>query len=137
MAVKSEPGWRVVLKKPLRRPPKPEDMPGEELYKLVVMTIRFWGISVPIFNPELRRTPVDPVSAKVGEPFSFVSSGQLSLEDVLRPVPLSKSKKKFEHVVDVLSPDETDTEALRRIEAHYEAHRMVFRARTVQHVMES
>lgn len=141
MAVESEPGWRVVLKKPLQRPPEPQDMPGEELYKLVVVPIRFWGIMVPVYSQALRRPPVNPSTVQVWDPKSetnsFLASNSLSPSDVLQPVPLGKSKKGFKDIVDILTPNETSQAGLKRIEAHYEADRVVSRLKSVKRVMES
>src|SRR5512135_1239339 len=140
MTVRAEPGWRVVLRKPLQRPPKPEDMPEEELYKLVVQPIRFWGFTVPVFNEGLRRKPVVP-----SVPAALFSSGHLMVsavetlrkEEVVQPIPLGKSRKKFDHLVDIVGPKETDEQALERIESILAIQREIERTKAVMLVMES
>jgi hypothetical protein len=154
MTIRSEPGWRAVLRKPLQRPPQPEDVPGELLYKLVIQPIRFWGFTLPVYSEYLRRKPVPPaVPAPVSDSADALSkmfeAGILSNEtmissvshmqpnDVVQPIPLGKGRKAFSHLVDVVSPDETDEQALSRIEAVYENERMTKRLRAVLFVMES
>jgi hypothetical protein len=137
MAMRAEPGWRVVIRKVVDRPPEPQDMPGELLYKLIVMPVRFWGFTYPRFNPELRKPPPSPVP-RPSEGW-LMQSGQATKDDVLMrtPIPLGKGKKPYQNIVEVLEPDETDRDALLRIEAHYEAERNIQRLSAVYNVMES
>jgi hypothetical protein len=154
MTLKAEPGWRVMLRKPLVRPSEPQDMPGEALYTLRVMPIRFWGFTLPVFSEELRRKPVvldvpallRAVSDLGTNPFMkdalsaatlITMSSQVRSEDLMHPVPLGKSRKRYENVIDVIEPDETDKQALERIETVFEIKRTNKRLLQVYAVMES
>ena len=146
--MRAEPGWRVVLKKPLERPPEPQDMPGEALYTLRVMPIRFWGFTIPVFSEDLRRKPtapdvsqllaiikIDPRYLQEGR--TIVSASGVTQEQIVQPVPLGKMRKPYSHVVDIIEPDETDKQALERIEAVYENERETKRLIQIIKVMES
>jgi len=155
--MRAEPGWRVVLKKPVVRPPELQDIPGELLYKLVVMPIRFWGFAIPNFDermlckPNNVNVPVMPETA--AELARYIESPVLRMNyiqshtaladesgrpvKVVLPVPLGKARQVYSNVVDVLRPDETDKAAVVRIESIYEHDRNVLRLAQVKFVMES
>lgn len=157
MTMRAEPGWRAVLKRPVVRPPEPQDVPGEFLYKLFVMPIRFWGFTVPPFDERLLRKPSDasvPVMPEtmfelaryIGSPVlqhSFLQSNAVRADEsgrpaqVVHPFPLGKGRRLYANVVDIVQPGETDKEALSRIESVYEHDRSVLRAAQVRYVMES
>ena len=146
MTIKAEPGWRVMLKKLVERPPESKDMPGEDLYTLRVMPIRFWGFTVPVFNEHLRRklSVSDVLMAfRVGQESEYGKLAFTELitnvkpEQSIQPVPLGKSRKPYSHVIDVLDPNETDKQAHARIEAIFENEREVKRLTKVLYVMES
>jgi hypothetical protein len=148
MTMKAEPGWRVMLKKPLERPPEPQDMPGEALYTLRVMPIRFWGFVVPALSEHLRRKPTVPdVSALTAilkmdreymrEGRTMISSSAVTQEQIVRPVPLGKMRKPYENVIDIVEPGETDKQALERVEAIFENERETRRLLKIIAVMES
>lgn len=68
---------------------------------------------------------------------SLISSMSMGPHEVVQPVALGKGRKPFAHLVDVVGPDETDQQALERIEAVYESERMNRRFFQVLFVMES
>jgi len=146
--MKAEPGWRVMLKKPLERAPEPRDMPGEALYTLRVMPVRFWGFTVPVFSEPLRRKPVAPdvsmllavlkVDPKyLEEGRIMVSSSGVTHEQVVHPIPLGKMRRRYDHVIDIIEPSETDKQAFERVEALFENERETRRLLQIIAVMES
>ncbi len=62
------------------------------------------------------------------------SSGTIPFQ---QPVPLAKGRKRFDHLIDIIGPDETDAQALARIEAVFENERQHQRLFEILRVMES
>ena len=129
-------------------------MPEEAPYTLRVMPVRFWGLTMPVFSEELRRKPavVDvPALLKMAADLSthpfmkdalgaatlITLSSQVHPEQLMHPVPLGKSRKRYDNIIDVIEPSETDKQALERIEAVFEVKRTNKRLFQVYAVMES
>jgi hypothetical protein len=88
-----------------------------------------------VFDENLRRKPVMP---SVPAQSTMISSTVfVRPEELPRPIPLGKGKKRFNHLVDIIGPKETDQQALARIEMIYEIQRHIERTKNIMHVMES